>query len=44
MLEAIADAYLNNVEEVNAIYYSVNGEDYSSGHIIQGKDQPFKLR
>ena len=44
VLEAIADAYLNNVEEVNAIYYSVNGEDYSSGHIIQGKDQPFKLR
>ena len=33
-----------NVQEINAVYYSVNGEDYSSGHIIQGKDQPFMTK
>ncbi|WP_066689359.1 GerMN domain-containing protein [Christensenella intestinihominis] len=44
VLEAIANAYLENVQEINAVYYSVNGEDYSSGHIIQGKDQPFMTK
>lgn len=44
VLEAIADSYLNNVQDIQAVYYSVNGEDYSSGHIIQSKDQPFKTR
>lgn len=44
LLTTIADTYLNNVEDVNAVYYSVDGENYSGGHIVQDKDQPFKTR
>ncbi len=44
LLESIADAYLNNVEGIQAVYFSVNGYDYSSGHIEFSKDEPYKTK
>lgn len=44
VLESIADAYLNNVEGIKAVYFSVNGTDYSSGHIEFSKDEPYKTK
>lgn len=32
MLDNIANAYLNNLPEVTAVYYSVDGNNYSTGH------------
>ncbi len=44
VLESIANAYLNNVEGVNAVYYSVNGGNYSTGHIEIDRNQPYKTK
>jgi disulfide oxidoreductase YuzD len=44
LLNAIADIYLNNIDGLNAVYISVAGRDYSSGHIEFSKDQPYKTR
>lgn len=42
VLDSIANAYLNNVEGVKAVYFSVNGQNYSTGHIEINKDKPYK--
>jgi hypothetical protein len=44
LLNAIADIYLNNIKDLTAVYISVNGADYSSGHFEFSKDTPFKTR
>ena len=44
VLNSIADAYLNNVEGINAVYYSVDGADYSTGHLEFSKDKPYKTK
>jgi len=44
VLESIADAYLNNIDGIKAVYFSVNGYDYSSGHIEFSKDEPYKTK
>ena len=43
-LEAIADAYLNNVDGVTGVYFTVNGEGYSSMNIEYDADEPFKMK
>lgn len=43
-LEAIADAYLNNVEGVTGVYFTVNGSGYSSMNIEYDADEPFKMK
>lgn len=42
LLDSIADAYLNNVEGIKGVYYTVNGKPYSSGHIEIPANQPYK--
>ncbi|MPM62773.1 hypothetical protein SDC9_109651 [bioreactor metagenome] len=44
VLDSIADAYLNNVEGIESVYFSVNDYDYSSGHIEFSKDKPYKTK
>ena len=44
ILNSIADIYLNNIDGLNGVYISVNGQDYSSGHFEFSKDTPFKTR
>lgn len=43
-LEAIADAYLNNVEGVSGVYFTVNGGGYSSMNLEYDADEPFKMK
>lgn len=43
-LEAIADAYLNNVDGVTGVYFTVNGGGYSSMNIEYDADEPFKMK
>lgn len=43
-LEAIADAYLNNVDGVSGVYFTVNGGGYSSMNIEYDADEPFKTK
>ena len=44
MLESIADGYLNNIEGVDAVYFSVEGKSYSSSHIEFPMDVPYKKK
>jgi cytoskeletal protein RodZ len=44
VLESIADAYLNNLPEVQAVYYTVDGGDYSSGHFSIPGGTPYKTK
>ncbi|MEG0630765.1 MAG: hypothetical protein RR459_07585 [Christensenellaceae bacterium] len=44
VLEAIADAFLNNVDGIKGVYYSVDGKPYSSQHIEIPQDQPYKTK
>jgi len=44
LLDAIADAYLNNIQGIKAVYYSVNGESYATGHYELDKGQPYKTK
>lgn len=44
VLEAIADAYLNNIDGVTGVYFTVNGEGYSSMNLEYGADEPFKTK
>lgn len=43
-LEAIADAYLNNVEGIKGVYFTVNGSGYSSMNLEFDADEPFKMK
>ncbi|MBC5649542.1 hypothetical protein [Christensenella tenuis] len=42
MLNAISNIYLNNIDGVNAIYFSIAGEDFITGHMVQRKDTPYQ--
>lgn len=44
VMEGVANTYLENVEEIKGVYYTVNGETYSSDHIELMKDQPYKQK
>ncbi len=44
LLESIAGAYLDNLPDVNEIYYSVEGKDYTTGHFELSKDIPFETK
>lgn len=44
LLNAVADIYLNNIDGLNAVYISVDGGDYSSGHFEFSKNEPFKTK
>ncbi|MEG0630743.1 MAG: GerMN domain-containing protein [Christensenellaceae bacterium] len=44
VLDSIADAYLNNVEDIKAVYYLVDGEAYESEHIEGIKGRPYKTK
>lgn len=44
VLDSIANAYLNNVQGAAAVYYSVDGQDYSSGHIEIDRNTPYKTK
>ena len=41
-LDAVSDVYLDNLESVDNVYISVDGQNYSSGHIEIPKSKPFK--
>lgn len=41
VLEAIAQAYLDNVEDAEAVYYSVDGQDYESENLFQSINDPY---
>ncbi|MEG1860050.1 MAG: GerMN domain-containing protein, partial [Christensenellaceae bacterium] len=43
-LESIADTYLNNVEGIKAVYYTVDKEAYASENIELLKDTPYKKK
>ena len=44
LLEGVANVYLDNMKEVKAVFFSVDGNDYSSGHIEIDKNEPFKSK
>jgi cytoskeletal protein RodZ len=44
LLDSIAAAYLDNTEDITAVYYSVDGKDYESGHIGVPKDIPYQTK
>ncbi|MGI6152811.1 MAG: hypothetical protein ACOYJB_03100 [Christensenellaceae bacterium] len=44
LLDAIANAYLNNMAGINRVYISVSGQDYESGHFSFSKDSPYKMK
>ncbi len=44
LLNAIADTYLNNVEGIKGVFYTVDGEAYQSDHIEVLKDVAFKTK
>ncbi len=44
LLDCMAYSILDNFEEVNEVYYSVNGGDYSSGHNEFAKDEVYLKR
>ncbi len=44
ILDAIADAYFTNIEDTKAIYYTVNGSEYISGHLELPTNQPYKIK
>lgn len=44
LLDSIADAYLNNVVGAKAVFYTVDGGDYASGHIEIPKGEAYKVK
>lgn len=44
LLDSIVNAYMENLPEVEEIYISVNGANYSTGHIEIPKDTAFAKR
>lgn len=42
MLEAIADSYLRNVDGIQSVFYTVEGEPYRSEHLELEEGQPYK--
>lgn len=42
LLDTVADAYLKNIPGVTKVYVSVDGNDYSTGHIEVSKNSPYK--
>lgn len=42
ILDAIAEAYFANLQNITAVYYTVDDASYASGHIEIPKDQPYK--
>lgn len=42
LLDSIADAYLNNVENIKAVFFSVDGAGYTSENIEIPKDESYK--
>jgi len=43
LLNSIYNAYTQNIQGVEKLYISVDGEDYSSGHVEFAKDQPYAI-
>lgn len=43
LLDSIAVAYLNNIDDAKAVYFSVNGENYQ-GELTVPKDSPYKTK
>ncbi|HBU12016.1 MAG TPA: hypothetical protein DEB31_04615 [Clostridiales bacterium] len=41
MLGTIANMYLDNMENITRIYFSVDGKNYASGHFELNKDVPY---
>ena len=44
VLDSIADTYLDNVDGAKAIYYTINGEPYASGHIQLYPGEAYKTK
>ncbi|MEG2882369.1 MAG: GerMN domain-containing protein [Christensenella sp.] len=44
ILEGIADTYIENVEGIKGVYFTVNGGTYASEHMELMKDQPYKQK
>jgi Sporulation and spore germination. len=44
LLNTIVSAYKSNIEGVNNVYFSVNGQDYSSGNMSFSKDKPYSAQ
>lgn len=43
-LESIANAYLDNIKDAKAVYFTVNGGGYSSMNMEYDADEPFKTK
>ncbi|MEA5003745.1 MAG: GerMN domain-containing protein [Christensenella sp.] len=44
LLDSIADAYLNNIDAAKAVFFTVDGKGYASGHIEIKKNEAYKVK